>query len=114
MGEWGSYAFMRPFNKPFYAAIGKRVKKARLSLDLTREKLALLASISDKFLYDIEVGNKGMSAEAFGERLEEFFLTVANTEAYKLEHMQGATAKKINVQKRLRVLSDFVFNDKQK
>ena len=47
----------------FYIEIGKRIKGERLKAGLTREKLANMAHISDKFLYDIEVGNKGMSAE---------------------------------------------------
>ncbi|MCL2313166.1 MAG: helix-turn-helix domain-containing protein [Firmicutes bacterium] len=46
----------------FYIEIGKRIKQTRLSIGLTREKLASMAYISDKFLYDIEVGNKGLSA----------------------------------------------------
>lgn len=47
----------------FYIEIGKRIKEKRISAGLTREKLANMASISDKFLYDIEVANKGMSAQ---------------------------------------------------
>ena len=47
----------------FYVEIGKRIKEERLKAGLTREKLANMSHISDKFLYDIEVGNKGMSAE---------------------------------------------------
>ena len=47
----------------FYAEIGKRIKEKRKSAGLSREKLATMSHISDKFLYDIEVGNKGMSAE---------------------------------------------------
>ena len=43
--------------------IGRRIKQKRLEIKYTREKLANAACISDKFLYDIEVGNKGMSAE---------------------------------------------------
>jgi len=47
----------------FYEDIGSRIKKKRIELRLTREGLAQLADISDKFIYDIEVGKKGMSAE---------------------------------------------------
>jgi len=54
---------MRNFNKDFYSNIGKRVREAREEKHLSREKLSQLAGISDKFLYDIEVGNKGISAE---------------------------------------------------
>lgn len=41
---------------------GKRIEQRRKSLDLTRVDLAGMAQISDKFLYDIELGKKGMSA----------------------------------------------------
>lgn len=47
----------------FYVGVGSRIKERRLALKLTRDRLAHMACISDKFLYDIEVGNKGMSAE---------------------------------------------------
>jgi len=43
--------------------VGGRIKQKRLELKLSREKLASEAEISEKFLYDIEVGNKGMSVE---------------------------------------------------
>ena len=41
---------------------GKRIKKLRLEKRYTREQLAYLADISDKFLYEIESGKKGFSA----------------------------------------------------
>ena len=47
----------------FNAAIGKRLKSRRVTLEMTREKLAARAKISDKFLYELERGNKGMSAQ---------------------------------------------------
>jgi len=46
-----------------HTEIGARIKKKRLEIGYTREKFAVMADISDKFLYDLEVGNKGMSAE---------------------------------------------------
>ena len=49
--------------KSFYVEIGKRIKEKRKHAGLTRERLATMSCISDKFLYDIEVGNKGISAE---------------------------------------------------
>lgn len=48
--------------KDFYVGIGGRIREKRLSLHLTRDELADMAKISDKFLYDIELGRKGMSA----------------------------------------------------
>lgn len=47
----------------FCVEIGRRIKEKRKSMGLTREKLSNMAHISDKFLYEIEVRNKGMSAE---------------------------------------------------
>jgi transcriptional regulator with XRE-family HTH domain len=49
--------------KDFYVDVGSRIKEKRLALKLTRDRLAYMAKISDKFLYDIELGKKGMSAE---------------------------------------------------
>ncbi len=41
---------------------GMRIKKLRLEKRYTREQLAYLTDISDKFLYEIESGKKGFSA----------------------------------------------------
>jgi transcriptional regulator with XRE-family HTH domain len=48
--------------RAFNIFLGSKIKEKRLALGLTREKLADMAQISDKFIYDIEVGNKGISA----------------------------------------------------
>jgi len=47
----------------FNVKLGFRIKSRRLKLQLSRQELAKRADISDKFLYDIEVGNKGLSAK---------------------------------------------------
>ena len=47
----------------FNAEIGKRIKCQRLKQGITRDELAHKAGISGKFLYEIETGKKGMSAE---------------------------------------------------
>jgi len=54
---------MRRFNESFCAPIGRRIKKLRDKRKLSRDKFAAMADISDKFLYDIEVSNKGISAD---------------------------------------------------
>lgn len=46
----------------FYYVAGNRIRKLREQKNYTREKLAEEAEISSKFLYEIEVGNKGFSA----------------------------------------------------
>lgn len=43
--------------------IGTRIRELRESSKLTREELADKAEISTKFLYEIETGKKGLSAE---------------------------------------------------
>ena len=62
--------------KEFDVNVGRRVKAKRLELKLTRERLSCKAQISDKFLYEIERGGKGMSAETL----------------YKVAHALGVSA----------------------
>ena len=50
---------MNDFNKK----LGLKIKKLRERRKLTREKLGEMAEISDRFIYDIETGLKGISAE---------------------------------------------------
>ncbi len=50
---------MNDFNKK----LGLRICKLREQRKLTREKLGELSHISDRFLYDIETGQKGISSE---------------------------------------------------
>ncbi|MCL2717189.1 MAG: helix-turn-helix domain-containing protein [Lachnospiraceae bacterium] len=47
----------------FKATIGRRIYLMRCELNYSRESLALKAGITSKFLYEIESGNKGMSAK---------------------------------------------------
>ena len=44
--------------------IGLRIQEVRKEQDMTREELAEKAEISTKFLYEIEIGKKGLSAES--------------------------------------------------
>ena len=44
--------------------IGLRIQAIRKEQDMTREELAEKAEISTKFLYEIEMGKKGLSAES--------------------------------------------------
>ena len=46
-----------------YIEAGNRIKNLRKSKGYTREKLAEMADISPKFLYEIETGSKGFSAQ---------------------------------------------------
>ena len=46
-----------------YEISGKRIRELRLHKKYTREQLAEMAGISPKFLYEIETGRKGYSAD---------------------------------------------------
>lgn len=43
--------------------IGRRIREMRETQSYTREALAEIVGISDKFLYEIETGRKGFSAD---------------------------------------------------
>lgn len=47
----------------FYERAGLRIRELRESKRFTREKLSEIAEISPKFLYEIETGQKGFSAD---------------------------------------------------
>lgn len=49
--------------KEFNIATGKRIRELREQNGYTRERLGELAGINDKFLYEVEVGKKGLSAQ---------------------------------------------------
>lgn len=49
--------------KNVYYSAGIRIRYLREEKHYTREKLAEMAEISPKFLYEIEVGSKGFSAD---------------------------------------------------
>ena len=44
--------------------IGQRIHEIRKERDMTREDLAEKAEISSKFVYEVEIGKKGLSAES--------------------------------------------------
>lgn len=47
--------------------IGNRIKKIRINKGMSREQLAKRAGVSSKFVYEIERGMKGMSAETLSK-----------------------------------------------
>ena len=49
--------------KEFNLNVGRRIRKLREERRYSREKLAEMAEMNDKFLYEVEVGKKGLSAE---------------------------------------------------
>ena len=44
--------------------IGLRIQEIRKECNMTREELAEKSEISTKFLYEVEIGKKGLSAES--------------------------------------------------
>ena len=70
--------------------IGKRIKEIREETKLSREELADKAGISIKFLYEIENGKKGLSAETLlkiSQALScscDYILTGKNKENYEV------------------------------
>lgn len=51
--------------------VGQRIRELREMHDYTRETLAEKVDISGKFLYEIETGKKGFSAEVLGRLSDE-------------------------------------------
>ena len=49
--------------RPFNLQMGERIARARTFRELSRERLAEQAGITDRFLYDIESGRKSCTAE---------------------------------------------------
>ena len=47
--------------------IGRRIQQIRKERNMTREDLAEKAEISSKFVYEVEMGKKGLSAESVGK-----------------------------------------------
>lgn len=50
-----------------YSEVGNRIREIREIQHYSREALAERVGISAKFLYEIEVGRKGFSAETLGQ-----------------------------------------------
>lgn len=74
--------------------VGKRIRKLRKEQNLTREVLSEKADISTKFLYEIEMGKKGISAETLlkvSTALSvscDYLMTGEGTISLRLENME--------------------------
>lgn len=55
--------------------IGERIRELRELQHYTREALAEKVDISSKFLYEIETGKKGLSAETLGRLAQELSIS---------------------------------------
>jgi transcriptional regulator with XRE-family HTH domain len=59
INNWGRPTTVSKFN----LIVGTRIRELREQNGLSREKMSEIADINDKYLYEIEVGKKGLSAE---------------------------------------------------
>ena len=55
--------------------VGKRIRKVRMQMELTREQFAEQVGISPQFLAEIENGKKGMSADTLYKMCNAFNLS---------------------------------------
>jgi len=60
--EQGFQEIIRKYGRINKVTAGERIMQLRLDRRYTREQLAYLANISEKFLYEIEMDKKGFSA----------------------------------------------------
>lgn len=81
-------------SKEFNEALGKRVKIMRNIKEYSREEAAYLASMSVKFLYEVEHGKRGISAERLVKLAEILdtscdFLLLGKTSAHDQDKQDG-------------------------
>ena len=84
--------------------IGERIKKLRKNHNLTREELAEKAEISSKFLYEIEMGRKGLSVDTL--------LKIARTLSCSCDYiLTGENYEKVQKNRTVKVLDEFEAKD---
>lgn len=83
--------------------IGAKICSLRENLGLTREKLGSLANISERFIYDIETGRKGISAESLYKLSKS--LNVSS------DYLLFSKEKKTNLDYIIEILSNFDEHD---
>lgn len=85
--------------------IGSRIKKLRESRNFTREELADKAEISSKFLYELEKGRKGLSADTL--------LKLSRTLSCSCDYiLTGETFEKENDEQLRQLLQRFTDRDR--
>ena len=86
--------------------IGKRIKSLREASGLTREELAEKAEISSKFLYEVEKGIKGLSADTL--------LKISKTLSCSCDYiMTGELFEREQIDQGVRILNSFEEREKQ-
>ena len=85
--------------------IGNRIKMIRESRNFTREELADKAEISSKFLYEVEKGRKGLSADTL--------LKISRTLSCSCDYiLTGKTFEKEEDEQLLQMLQRFTDRDR--
>ncbi len=85
--------------------IGNRIKMIRESRNFTREELADKAEISSKFLYEVEKGRKGLSADTL--------LKISRTLSCSCDYiLTGKTFEKEDDEQLLQMLQRFSDRDR--
>lgn len=86
--------------------IGKRIKLLREASGFTREELAEKAEISSKFLYEVEKGRKGLSADTL--------LKISRTLSCSCDYiMTGELLEREQADQGVRLLNSFEEREKQ-
>lgn len=86
--------------------IGKRIKLLRETNGFTREELAERAEISSKFLYEVEKGRKGLSADTL--------LKISKTLSCSCDYiMTGELFEREQTDQAVRLLNSFEERDKK-
>lgn len=86
--------------------IGNRIKKLRECRNFTREELAEKAEISSKFLYEVEKGRKGLSADTL--------LKLARTLSCSCDYiLAGKTFEREDDEQLIQLLRDFTDKDRE-
>lgn len=92
--------------------IGLRIQEVRKERNMTREDLAEKAEISTKFLYEVEIGKKGLSAEsvykiskALSISCDYLLIGEGESECSKLDKLSGKQLKQL--EKIIKLVYDF-------
>ena len=86
--------------------IGNRIKKLRECRNLTREELAEKAEISSKFLYEVEKGRKGLSADTL--------LKLSRTLSCSCDYiLTGKTFEREDDEQLIQLLREFTDKDRE-
>lgn len=93
--------------------IGQRIQEIRKERNMTREDLSEKAEISSKFIYEIEMGKKGLSAESVSKITQALstssdYLLTGNGEKNLREYENISSMQKKQLERVVRVVHEFL------